>query len=253
MTQLTTPETVIFTDLDDSLFQTRRKCSGDEISPAAYNRQGEAISFHTPQQRAFIQLLGRGQVIPVTGRSSDALARVRSLKWSSYRVVSHGALILDLDHQPLASWYAHIDREVTQWAPRFTHAHEHITRWVTTWSTNQSQPVSDPIRVSVVSEDHLKVYVSIKGPRRALIDLKSELKHLWSDGIIHHNDRNMALLPSYASKSRAVAHLQELITQTQTIEPLFVGVGDSVSDLAFLKLCHFAITPQQSQIHQELW
>ena len=252
MTDLATPQIIVFTDLDDSLFQTRRKCSGEGISPAAYSQRGEPISFHTPQQRGLLTLLSSACLIPVTGRSSAALTRVTSVTWSSYRVVSHGAMILDLSGAPLKSWLDLIEDEIVSWSPRLRRAHEYVERWVARWSAAQELPITDPIRIKMTRENDLEVYLSIKGPREALLELKSSLSELWSGGTIHHNDRNMALLPSYASKARAVAHLREIITG-DTPPPLFIGIGDSISDLPFLRQCHFALTPQHSQIHQELW
>ena len=254
MTQPITPEVVIFTDLDDSLFQTRRKCPEDGLSPAAYNIHGEPLSFHTPQQRALLKLFRGATLIPVTGRSSAALKRARSLSWNSYRVASHGALILDPDEQPLKSWRDVITKEISQEYAQLELAHEMVQGWVERWATrHHDQHQLDPIRVKMTYEADLPVYLSIKGPQVALTGLKEELSELWSSRVIHHNDRNMALLPSYSSKSRAVSHLREVLTSIHSNEPLFIGLGDSVSDLPFLKQCHFAITPQQSQIHQELW
>ena len=247
------PEVIVFTDLDDSLFQTRRKCDAEGLSAAAYSRQGDPLSFHTPQQRALLKLWEAATLIPVTGRSSEALSRVRSISWSSYRVVSHGAVILQHDGHPLKSWRAHIDSEIEPWHLRLMHVHDYIMQQVKVWEQTRSDQNIDPLRVRLVYEEDLPVYLSVKGPRSALAELKVELEPLWSTGIIHHNDRNMALLPSYTSKARAVSHLRDLLSRSQAVEPLFIGVGDSISDLDFLRQCHFALTPQKSQIHQELW
>ena len=244
-------EVVIFSDLDDSLFQSRRKCVGHEgeLSVAAYDRTGNPRSFHTPLQRALLKSWEGATVIPVTGRSSDALARVTSLSWSSYRVVSHGAEVLGPDGQPLESWRQLISDEVTAWSARLMEVSAQVTRYIERLNATEREVP----RVRVVYEADTPVYLSIKGPAHDLTELRERLTPQWSDGIIHHNDRDMALLPSYASKARAVSHLIEQLRAHQELRPLIIGLGDSVSDLPFLKLCDFALTPQDSHIQRELW
>jgi hypothetical protein len=36
-------------------------------------------------------------------------------------------------------------------------------------------------------------------------------------------------------------------------QPLFIGLGDSATDLPFLRLCHYALTPRGSQIQVLTW
>ena len=79
--------------------------------------------------------------------------------------------------------------------------------------------------------------------------LGDELTRLWCrDGAyIHHNGRDMALLPPFAAKEKAVAFLMDKIRVSEP-HPLFLGLGDSFSDLPFMKLCDYLITPTGSQI-----
>lgn len=253
-------EVVIFTDLDDSLFQSRRKCTGDHLSVAAYDRQGAARSFHTPQQRALLNFWSDATLIPVTGRSSDALERVTSLTWSSYRIVSHGAEILSPSGASLSSWRDHVKEEVEQWRSRLLEAHSVALEFLAELREALSQEplCSEELakavpRARLISEGDLLVYLSIKGPAEQLNALSKLLTPLWLGGVIHHNDRDMALLPSYANKARAVSHLLDILRSDLTNTPLVIGLGDSISDLSFLKLCDFALTPQHSQIQQERW
>ena len=77
-------KTVIFTDIDDTLMQTRRKCPVDDsgLVVGARDRQGEPLSFTTSKQQALIRRMHEGAiVIPVTGRNLPALARTE-IGWS---------------------------------------------------------------------------------------------------------------------------------------------------------------------------
>lgn len=300
-------EPVIFTDLDDSLFQTRRKSDHPHLTPVAYGLDGREISFQTPQQRALVELFGPATMIPVTGRSAEALSRASGLTWTSYRVVSHGALILDESGRALPSWLDETRAEVEAWRGR-------LEALCAELSSEQSSELSselarDPLRVRLVAElvaepvadlneaqaeersdeqvdgqvdrqvngqkprdterhteryteryteRHTEryTYLSVKGPRARLAELALTYRAQWRDGVIHHNDRNLAFLPSYASKERAVAHLMAIIEarlNSAGREALFIGVGDSVSDLPFMKRCHFALTPRDGQIQEERW
>jgi hypothetical protein len=56
----------------------------------------------------------------------------------------------------------------------------------------------------------------------------------------------MALLPPFLSKAAAVAFFLERFGGEAPF--LTVGVGDSLTDVGFMGMCDFAITPSKSQI-----
>ena len=103
------PRIVIFLDLDDTILQTAPKCPPAEpVAPAAVDRAGRALSFMTrAQQRLLAFWLERGTVIPVTGRTDEALARV-TLKFESWRITHHGAVIRQPDGRLPAWWHDEI-------------------------------------------------------------------------------------------------------------------------------------------------
>lgn len=235
----------VFTDLDDTLFQTRGKCGDGPVHEAAYGKEGQALSFHTEEQLALLGLFGRATLIPVTGRNLAALSRVHSIQFPWVRITSHGALVLGADKRLLPSWARVLEAEMPAWSARFeeavARAHERI----------QSARLS--LRAKVIYDQNIPVYVSIKGECDEIANMAEAFKPLWQDGTIHRNGHNMALLPPFACKARAVEHVMDLIREDASAPPLFVGLGDSLTDVPFLKLCHFALTPQGSQIHQEAW
>ena len=68
-------------------------------------------------------------------------------------------------------------------------------------------------------------------------------EHAWQ---IHLNGNNLALLPPGLSKRAATAYLLERFREAG--EVLAIGVGDSASDLPFMRLCDVWVTPSDSQI-----
>ena len=88
-----------FLDLDDTIFQTERKCPpGASLEVGAVNRAGEPLSFMTPAQKTLLTwLLSTTMVIPTTGRDAAALSRVRlpsGCRFSRGAIVNHGGTIL---------------------------------------------------------------------------------------------------------------------------------------------------------------
>ena len=67
----------------------------------------------------------------------------------------------------------------------------------------------------------------------------------------HMNGNNLALLPNFVNKRAAAAEIlrRHMIKYGRT--PVF-GMGDSVSDLGFMRLCDFAAFPPNTQICRQL-
>ena len=235
----------LFVDLDDSLLQTRDKCRHLPLLGAALDRSGVPLSFHTPQQIALLDLFRDATLIPVTGRNLDALRRVVSPPFSSYRITSHGALVLGPDEQPLGAWRAALEGQLPLWSERLTAisglAHRQIRRR------------GLGLRARIIEDLGFPVYLSVKGPPKELERLADDLAPEWTTGIVHRNDHNLALLPPFANKATAVRHVMGAIRAACGETPLFIGIGDSLTDLPFLRLCHFALVPQHSQIQECTW
>ena len=236
----------VFADLDDSLFQTLRKCpQGTDLTTAAVDRQGAPLSYTTPQQRALLTLLERAVIIPVTGRNTAALERVH-MAFSSYRITSHGALVMTADGYADASWLARIEAPHRQWIAHM----EAASAWV-----ERARIVAGlALRCRIIEDQGMPVYVSIKGEEAALERLSATIHEAWGEeeARVHRNGENMALLPPFARKEEAVAFLMQRLWETED-QPLFIGLGDSATDLPFMRLCHYAMAPQQSQIRAMLW
>jgi hydroxymethylpyrimidine pyrophosphatase-like HAD family hydrolase len=236
----------IFSDLDDTLFQTEAKCPSTQRSVAALDRQGQALSFHAPAQQALLHLLhpAATQFIPVTGRNSAALARVISPQFTGAAITSHGAQVLTPAREPDALWAAQIAPALTVWS-------SHLAAF--TLAAQQLAAQISGGRARLIDDADVPVYVSCKGEPGYLDAVDAALSADWRalGGRLHRNGHNLALLPPYADKAAAVEFLMQRMMQEG--DWLFLGLGDSVTDLPFLRLCDFALTPRTSQIHQKTW
>ena len=248
-------QTIIFTDLDDTLFYSSRAINtyqergiiqtDEDLSVASLKQDGQPICFSRPKQRQLIKLLKQADhLIPVTGRASESLARVTAPQFNSFRVCSHGAIILDTEHKPLTEWTQMIDHDHRKWEQSF----DVLMTRLRFYTQQHSE-----LRIKKVYDQNLCTYISVKGPEPLIDELIHVIRPLWTQGSIHHNQRNLALLPSYSNKARAVEFLMNHLKMISAEPLLFIGLGDSVSDLGFLKLCDFVITPQTSQIHELNW
>ncbi|MEH6444921.1 MAG: HAD family hydrolase [Oceanospirillaceae bacterium] len=233
---------VFFSDIDDSLIQTKRKCLDEPIlTTTAVDKEGVAASFSTPAQQQLINLCNEHIFIPVTGRNKAALDRV-SIEHSSFQVIDHGAIVLNAQGELDQGWSKILADQTAQWLPVLTDYVEQV-----------QQAISEhklALRCRIISDFDIACYISIKGEQADLTKLaqiSERFSALDDNARVHINGDNMALLPPYACKKRAVNFLkQHFLAEDQ--QTLFVGIGDSDSDLAFMQACHFQMIPQKSQI-----
>lgn len=244
MTPTPFPNPVLFADLDDSLLQTAAKCRSGTAAVAAHDRHGQPLSYHTAEQLDLLALFRDATIVPVTGRNREALERVVSPVFRSVRITSHGALVLDAAGRLLPDWASQLDPAVQLWAPRLEEALAQTRRIIarTGWT----------LRARLIEDAGRPVYVSIKGEAAELDALAAPLAPLWIEGTLHRNGHNLALLPPFADKAAAVYHVMRTWPATPR-PPLFIGLGDSLTDLPFLRLCHFAMTPRDTQIQTLRW
>jgi hypothetical protein len=231
---------VLFTDLDDSLFQSRRKCRGDGLEPAALNGSGEPHCFTTPKQRALFELLSsQARVVAVTARSSAVFGRC--LLPIPEAICSFGGVILDRDGAADPEWS---DRVAAQAEPCRS-ALQEMLRAV------QAHLERSAIHAHArtISDLHLDLYLSIKHLRKDAAELAEILEWLrgsMPDGWrLHRNDSTLAVLPPYLGKEKAVEWFIENRAEPGT---LTLGMGDSLTDAPFLALCDYTMMPSRSQL-----
>jgi len=246
-TKLRDRRIVAFMDLDDTVFQTPRKCAPGELHPATLTREGLPGSFFTTGQRVLVELLlEHALVVPVTARDTDALARV-GIPFTHGAIVSYGGLILHPDGTPDAPWFERMSGLCAAAAPLLAFVMKTIRDIIAGQSLT--------CRARLINDAGLDFYVVIKSDDQRveqLTALKKELETVLrsSDVRIHLNDNNLAVLPGFLDKAPAVSYFRETRITPVLKDPLFIGLGDSFSDLAFLRQCDYMLIPSASQIAQ---
>ncbi|ULH17304.1 hypothetical protein MF271_18290 (plasmid) [Deinococcus sp. KNUC1210] len=241
------PQVVAFADLDDTLFQTLRKLPGadrETLQPATVDTRGEAHSYCTPAQWALIQhlTLSGATIIPVTGRDQAAFGRV-TLPFPSWRVLDHGLTILTPQGEPEPQWTAQV------------RGHLHTLRQTLEDGTAHILPHAQRLgcRLTRHAAHDLPFMTVLKHPD-ADQDALAEAQVHWEEWLTREggaelqviaNANNVSLLPASLGKAQAVTYLRQTYFSGAA---LVLGLGDSLSDVAFLNVCDFALTPPQGQL-----
>ncbi|WP_233222200.1 HAD family hydrolase [Allosphingosinicella deserti] len=235
---------IALVDLDDTLFQTLRKCPPgmphEVLTPLGFARDGSALSYATPRQVAFLSWLSTtALLVPVTARSRNALDRVR-IEWR-YAVCAHGGVVIHQDgrHDPI--W---AERMATE-AAAYRTALDGLTRR----AEREAGPV--PLSIRVVEEDGTPLYLLLKHQEADADALAAAVARIAPDvpagWTVHVNGNNAAFMPPFLGKQHAVEWLLPTLRRESPDAPT-IGIGDSITDAPFMRLCDFAMTPPGSQL-----
>jgi hydroxymethylpyrimidine pyrophosphatase-like HAD family hydrolase len=234
---------IVFSDLDDTLFYAHRKCqdlSGHKAATALSN--GEVGAYSTPQQQALISLFTDSAVIPVTGRRTDSLNRVL-MDFQGYKIASHGAIVINHQNELDPTWKLMLDNEEPQWRNLMEQLKRQLELDI--------ERLDIDVRVRIVNDQGYACYVCVKGDPLYLKRLIAKTDNQSTESFtVHANDRNLAYLPPYASKRRAVDFLKHVFKNEDNGHITFFGFGDSLSDTGFMSMCDFQIIPSNSQISE---
>lgn len=249
---------LVFIDLDDTIFKTKRKFSDTiNIKPVAYGKDGSPISYQGPEHEALTAwLFETTEVIPVTTRSHSAYSRV-SIKFEHGGICSNGGILLNSEGHSDPQWDNYIKNTVGPLDSLFSEIAEKI-------KINKSK-TSVSIRENLISHLDVKHYITIKvnsTESHEVTDIdaiKAEfyLKELIKSIELPHsftfqiNGNNLAIIPHCLTKKAAMI---EWINKNKEYnqDRLIIGIGDSLSDLGFMKTCHFWMTPAIGQISRTL-
>jgi hypothetical protein len=237
---------IALVDLDDTLFQTLRKCPPDvsveRLTPLGFARDGSPLSYATPRQMRFIDWLAETtHLVPVTARSLDALRRAHIPFRAA--VCAHGGVVLDEEGEVDAGWAETIAGRAMPYAAQLAKLAEAIA--------GVAEARAVPINARVLCEGELPLYTLAKHADAdadalfAVVDAAvPALPPEWTD---HRNGNNVALMPPYLGKAHAVAHILPALRARFPDAPV-IGIGDSLTDAPFMGLCDYAMMPPRSQL-----
>lgn len=248
------PRPYALMDLDDTLFQTKRKLaqgypSSDGLTVATLDKQGEALSFFTKKQAQWFAWLSQTtELIPVTARDTQEIKRVK-LPFHSWQVLTHGAVIIQPDGKPLSVWQSIMAQKLRPLQPTILQLHE------TLMSEFSALALRYTLHREMLGDEELIVYLAIKHADKdhtVLLDLAKRLPTVtgFSQNFYAHvNANNLAILPYAVNKCFAVGFLQDGILDP--LRPSF-GFGDSLTDLPFLQRLDWYGTPNKGQLHDAI-
>lgn len=236
---------IVFSDIDDTLMQTARKCVGQpDLLPGAYDKNGSAASFTTEAQRAMARLLQDNAYafVPVTARSRDGLARVDLGKpFSSGAVVDFGAGVLNEDSSYDQVW---TDKLLACEKPESLHRTFSSLRTIVEqhWELQTHR-----IQESNGFPAYLLLRPSCANSLSAIANYVAELLDADRPNsyYLHVTDRDVCVLPEFVNKGEAAAYM---LQKHGWESDLLVALGDSLSDLSFMKSAHFMVAPSRSRL-----
>jgi len=245
---------VIFSDLDDTLFQTRRKMV-DELAlepfrTGALDRSLQPRSFMTEEQAMLVDwMLEHGDLIPVTARGTEEIARV-AIPFRSWAVATHGAVILNPQGKADPEWQALMLAKLAPYAEQLLAMQQQITelmaeRNIDGWARINYEYQQTPIYLVMKHRDSTRL-----DELYAIAD-EIEQRFPTAGWYIHRNSNNVAWLPVVVEKGLAVSFLLERLRAERGVFPV-IGLGDSLSDHRFMKLCSWYGLPRQSQFAEHI-
>lgn len=239
---------IIFTDLDDTLFSTR-----DVGEPATVDRTNEYHSFCSEKKMALIALFRKSgaKFIPVTGRDTEALNRcvLPELINREYSIVSHGMLILDSFDNVIDSWslYLNNNYDLKSWGAKLSRLESQIM--------GDLSDIINVLNIKLIVDHNIKSHITVKLKREhydaAILNRLSQYfsNREFNELLVHENGRTFSLLPPYCSKSSAVRHLSKVIADEYD---LTISIGDSCTDLDFMKNADYMMIPQETQLSRSV-
>jgi hydroxymethylpyrimidine pyrophosphatase-like HAD family hydrolase len=247
-------QSYIFLDLDDTLFQTLRKCALDADDPAlqvrAFLPDGTPNSFATHKQQWLWHWLAKGfRIVPVTGRDAHAFERV-VLPFQEEVVLNHGAVILDKQRNIDSVWMDRLMQVLPAYHEKLLDMWAEVDAYCLRYNGFKPRLVKD---FDITWYGVIKHVDSTENTLKTLLDSIIKAHPHIVDGSLywHLNGNNLAVLPKIINKESAVSYLIDSYKQ-QHPELLTFGAGDSKTDAQFMALCDYALIPGNTQLFKSL-
>lgn len=244
----------LFTDLDDTLFQSRRKCSPNEpLSVGAVNKEGIPSSFLLPYQEAFLALAKENmRVVPVTGRNLESFQRVK-LNFKYGAILNYGGTILTPAGEIDKDWDKKSKNDLEKYQEPLKETRKFILEIV------RQNVLTSVVRAIEDPENKLTFYILVKNldqHKEHLEIIYKNLKENFASSLpcppwrIHYNDNNLAFIPNCLNKAGGLKYYLDNYIKEKDKPFVSIGTGDSLEDLSFINLCQYALIPSDSQISQ---
>ena len=247
-------QSYIFLDLDDTLFQTLRKCALGADDPKLQVRaclpDGTPNSYATHKQQWLWHWLALGfKIVPVTGRDAHAFDRVM-LPFQEEVVLNHGAVILDKQRNIDSVWMAGIMQALPEYHEKLRDVWADVEAYCLRHTGFKSRLVQD---FGITWYGVIKHADGTESTLKTVLDgiIKAHPHILDGSLYWHINGNNLAVLPKIINKESAVRYLIAGYKQ-QHPELLTFGAGDSHTDAPFMGLCDYALIPKNTQLFNTL-
>lgn len=232
-----------FSDIDDTLIQTKRKTDFTQNTVVgAYTKEGKENSFFYEGTKLFIDTLIAANItfIPTTARNRDSYERTVFAKEKAikYVILNFGGMILT---------NGTIDKE---WEEKMQASYAKIISLNTLYTELKNHLVSLNIElvVKIIDDFYISIYNKFHlDERSALTQIKENLSlflEKYQDFYLYENGNSFAILPNHLNKKFAVDYL---IKKKSPI--LTLGAGDNISDLDFMNLSSFRLIPNKVSIN----
>ncbi|MDD1644145.1 MAG: hypothetical protein LUQ29_12875, partial [Methylococcaceae bacterium] len=252
--KIQTMQSYIFLDLDDTLFQTLRKCALGADDPGLQVRaclpDGTPNSFATHKQQWLWHWLAKGfKIVPVTGRDVHAFERVM-LPFQEEVVLNHGAVILDKQRNIDSVWMDGMMQALPRYHGKLLDVWDEVGAYCQRYNGFKPRLVID---FDITWYGVIKHVDGTENTLKTLLDSIIKTHPHIIDGSLywHLNGNNLAVLPKIINKESAVSYLIDGYKQ-QHPELLTFGAGDSKTDAPFMALCDYALIPKNTQLFKTL-
>lgn len=233
-------EILVFIDLDDTIFQTKRK-NINGIFPATETPNPENISYMTEAQKLFFEMLigqKNTRIIPLTARNLSQYQRTFIINHELINTASiyFSGIILE-NNVPDEKWQEIIQNKYKKLKTPLRSLFDKVKKTLDL-DVFKTENVDD---FYIVIKNRDKKNLLFENQNKDLaISIKEKLD---DEYFVHFNNNNIAILPYFLDKKFATGYLIEKYQPVLTL-----GIGDSLSDLNFMNLCDFKIIPSRSQI-----
>ncbi len=228
-----------FSDIDDTLIQTKRKTDFSKNTiVASYTKEGEENSFFYEGIKLFVDtIIDSGMTfIPTTARNLASYQRTvfYDNPKIKYVILNFGGLLL-IDNKEDEAWTKTMQdnyAKVTSLDTLNSNLLEHFEKD----NLKLQVKIIDSYYISIYNKFDLDNQEMITKIRESLERFLCEEK----DFYLYENGNSFALLPNFLNKKFAVEHLIKIHKPLLTI-----GAGDNISDLDFMQVADFKFLPDK--------